>query len=69
MFSIKAMKKAMIDCNVSAKELADKLHISVSTLSRKINNCGNFSRSQIEILIAVFGYETAKSFLFSDLVA
>lgn len=64
MFSSKQMKKAMIDANITSKELARLLNISESTFCRKINNDGNFNRSEIEILISIFGLETTKSFLF-----
>lgn len=50
----KEVRKLMIDNNVKTKDLAKKLNISRSTLYKKLQGDLEFTRKEINVIIAEF---------------
>ena len=57
MFDKRRFMAQMVLADMSQKELARALDIDESTLYRKINNNGSFSRKEMNILIDVLNIE------------
>lgn len=69
MFNKNAFKAQMVMKGVTTKQLADSLGIDTSTLYRKIDNDGSFTRKEINNIIVVLGIENPKQIFFADDVA
>lgn len=50
MFDIKKFKSALVLSGVTMNQLANKLHISESTLYRKLRRDGDFKRSEMQVI-------------------
>lgn len=64
-FNEKKFRVACIEKGISLKEIAKQLGMNYSSLYRKLQSGGNFTRNQIQTLYTIFGVETANAFLFN----
>lgn len=69
LFDKRKFKAQMILVGVTSKELAEKLGINESTLYRKINSDGNFTRTEINKLILLLRIDDPKEIFFADELA
>lgn len=69
MFNKKEFNAELARNGLTREDLAKTLGITPSTLWRKVESFGNFKRSEIQIMISLFGLEAVSNFLFSDSVA
>lgn len=65
MFSEKRFKAQMILAGVTSKELAEQLHIHPTTLYRKIQNNGDFSREEIARMVEILKIENPQDIFFA----
>lgn len=64
MFDKKRFKAQMILAGVTMKDLAEELGVDESTMYRKINLDGNFTREQINKLVQVLKIDTPMDIFF-----
>lgn len=64
MFDKRKFKAQMILRNIKGKELSQMLNISESTLYRKINANGDFSRDEINKLIEILNIDNPEDIFF-----
>lgn len=69
MFDQKRFKAQMVMMGISAKDIAAALSINESTFYRKIKANGDFTRSEINILIEVLKIENPECIFFSKELA
>ena len=69
MFDKKKFKSQLVLAGISAKELAEKLGINESTLYRKINEDGRFTRKEINDMISILHIVDAKEIFFAEKLA
>ena len=69
MFDKKKFKAQIILAGMTAKELAAHLGINESTLYRKINSDGNFTREEIGKITEILNIENPKEIFFADELA
>lgn len=69
MFDRKRFKAAMIMADVTSKDLAKALEINESTLYRKLNAGGEFTRKEINKLIEILNIEDPKEIFFASELA
>ena len=69
MFNKSKFKSAVILSEHSMSDVAKALKINESTLYRKINNEGAFTREEINVLIDFLGIEDPKEIFFADKLA
>ena len=69
MFDVRRFKAQLVLKGVTGKMLAEKLHINESTLYRKINANGDFSREEINIMIEYLEIENPLEIFFADELA
>lgn len=65
MFEKNRFKAAMVMSGKTSKEVAKILGINESTLYRKINSEGNFTRKEIKILIDTLGLKNPEEIFFT----
>lgn len=65
MFDKKRFKAAMVIKDINVAGLAKELGVNESTLYRKINNDGNFTRDEIAKLVNILDIEDVDSIFFS----
>ena len=66
MFKVNEFRAALARAGKTQKDLAQVLNINESTLWRKINNDGNFTRQEINTIIEFLGIEDPKTIFFSE---
>ncbi len=66
MFDKKRFRAAQALSGLSTEDIADKLGINVTTLYRKINRDGNFSRNEIQILRSILPMEKPDEIFFAN---
>lgn len=66
MFDKKRFKAQMILAGVTMKDLAEELGVDESTMYRKINLDGNFTREQINKLVQVLKIDTPMDIFFAQ---
>lgn len=64
MFNRIMLEKEMVGLQLNLSQLAEKLGMTRETLRRRMKT-GDFTRSEIEKLRAIFGTEAAEGFLFA----
>lgn len=69
MFDKTRFKAQIVLAGITSKELARRLDINESTLYRKINNNGNFTRDEINKLIEILGIENPQEIFFAEKLA
>lgn len=69
MFDKKRFKAQMILAGVTMKDLAEELGVDESTMYRKINLDGNFTREQINKLVQVLKIDTPMDIFFAKELA
>lgn len=69
MFDKNRFKAQMVLVGMTAKELANQLGINESTLYRKVNADGNFTREEISKLTAILKIENPQDIFFADELA
>jgi len=69
MFDKNRLKAQMVLVGISTKELAKRLGIDESTLYRKIQNDGSFTRSEINQMIEILGIENPNEIFFAERLA
>ena len=69
MFDKTRFKAQIVLAGITSKELARRLDINESTLYRKINNNGNFTRDEINKLIEIIGIENPQEIFFAEKLA
>ena len=69
MFDKNRFRAQIILAGMTAKELADKIGINESTLYRKINADGNFTREEIGKIVEILHIDNPKDFFFADNLA
>lgn len=69
MFNPNKFKGAVIANGMDMKEIAKDLGIHEATLYRKINDGGNFTRKEIEDLMAVLCIEDPREIFFTKQLA
>lgn len=69
MFDKKRFAAQMALCGMTQAELAKKLGINESTLYRKLNNDGNFSRKEINQIIEILDIDSPREIFFADKLA
>lgn len=69
MFSKNKFRAAIALAGMTSKELAEKMGINESTLYRKINNDGSFSRSEINDIILILGISNPQEIFFAHELA
>ncbi len=69
MFDKKRFKAQMILAGVTMKDLAEELGVDESTMYRKINLDGNFTREQINKLVQVLKIDTPMDIFFAQELA
>lgn len=65
LFDKKRFKAQMVLAGVTSKELAAKLSINESTLYRKINADGNFTREEIGKIVTILGIDNPQEIFFA----
>lgn len=68
-FNRNELEVALLNHNLSKKDLATYLGLNSATLYRKINNSGNFKYREIVAICDLFSYEEAQKIFFSPKVA
>lgn len=69
MFDRKKFQAQMVLMGLNAKELSARLGINESTLYRKLNNDGDFSREEIGKLIKILNIEKPVDIFFAEELA
>lgn len=69
MFDKTRFKAQIVLAGITSKELAEKLGINESTLYRKINKDGNFTRDEINKLIEILNIENPQEIFFAEKLA
>ena len=69
MFDKKKFKAQIILAGTTAKELAKNLGIDESTLYRKINADGNFTREEISKITEILNIDNPQDIFFADELA
>lgn len=69
MFNKNKFKAQLVLSGISAKELAKKMEIDESTLYRKIQNDGSFTRNEINHMIEILNITDPKDIFFADELA
>lgn len=69
MFDVRRFKAQLIVKGVTNKMLAERLNINESTLYRKINADGNFSREEINIMIEYLEIDNPSEIFFAKKLA
>ena len=69
MFNRSKFKSAVILSEHSMSDVAKALKINESTLYRKINNEGAFTREEINVLIKFLNIDDPKAIFFADKLA
>lgn len=69
MFDKNRFRAQIILAGMTAKELADKIGIDESTLYRKINADGNFTRKEIGKIVEILHIDDPKDIFFADNLA
>lgn len=69
MFDKARFKAQIVLAGITSKELAEKLGINESTLYRKINNDGSFTRDEINKLIEILGIDNPQEIFFAEKLA
>lgn len=64
MFDKNKFKAQMVLVGITSKKLSEYLNINVSTLYRKINNNGNFTRSEINKIIEILKIDNPQEIFF-----
>lgn len=65
MFDKRKFKAQMVLAGITSKELAAKLDMNESTLYRKINADGNFTREEISKIVAVLQMDNPQEIFFA----
>ena len=69
MFNKNMFRAQMVLKGITVRELSEKLGINESTLYRKINADGSFTREEINQLIVILGISDPRAIFFSDELA
>lgn len=69
MFDVRRFKAQLIFKGVTNKMLAERLNINESTLYRKINADGDFSREEINIMIEYLEIDNPSEIFFAKKLA
>ncbi len=69
MFDKNKFKAQIVLMGMTSKELAEKLGINESTLYRKVNNNGNFTREEISAITAILRIENPAEIFFAEELA
>lgn len=69
MFDKNRFRAQIILAGMTAKELAEKMGIDESTLYRKINADGNFTRKEIGKIVEILHIDDPKDIFFADNLA
>lgn len=69
MFDRTEFRVQVVRADKTYKEIAEYLDIDESTLYRKIQNNGSFTREEINKLIGFLGIENPKAIFFADELA
>ena len=69
MFDKNRFRAQIILAGMTAKELAEKIGIDESTLYRKINADGNFTRKEIGKIVEILHIDDPKDIFFADKLA
>lgn len=69
MFDKNRFKAALALRGMTLKDLAAALNLNESTVYRKINADGDFSRSEINHMIIILGIDDPKDIFFADELA
>ncbi len=66
MFDLNLFNSVLAFRGISKKELASKIGLSETTIYKKINRNGDFSREEIQKIGNIIGKENAKAIFFAD---
>ena len=69
MFDKRKFQAQMVLMGINGRKLSEMLNINESTLSRKLNDDGNFSREEINKLIEILHIDNPKDSFFADTIA
>lgn len=69
LFNKNKFKAQMVLAGISSKELAAKLGINESTLYRKVNANGNFTREEIGKMVEILGIDNPQDIFFARKLA
>lgn len=69
MFDVRRFKAQMVLMGVTGKMLAEKLNINESTLYRKLNAGGDFTREEINIMIDYLKFDNPLEVFFAHELA
>lgn len=69
MFDKNRFKAQMVLVGMTSKELANQLGINESTLYRKVNADGNFTREEISKLTTILKIDNPQDIFFADELA
>lgn len=69
MFDVRRFKAQMVLMGVTGKMLAEKLNINESTLYRKLNAGGDFTREEINIMIDYLKFDNPLEVFFAQELA
>ena len=69
MFDRRRFKAALAIKGMTMRELAEKLDIAESTLHRKIDADGNFTRKEINKIIKILGIDDPADIFFAEKLA
>jgi transcriptional regulator with XRE-family HTH domain len=69
MFDKRKFQAQMVLMGINGRKLSEMLNINESTLSRKLNDDGNFSREEINKLIEILHIDNPKDIFFADAIA
>jgi len=65
LFDKNKFKAQMVLVGINSKELAKKLGINESTLYRKVNANGNFTREEIAMIVEILGIDNPQEIFFA----
>jgi len=69
LFDKNKFKAQMVLVGITSKKLADELGINESTLYRKINADGNFTRDEISQLVSILRIDNPQDIFFANELA
>ena len=69
MFDKNKFRAQMVLVGITSKRLADELGINESTLYRKINADGNFTRDEISQLVSILKIDNPQDIFFANELA
>ena len=69
MFDKRKFQAQMVLMGINGRKLSEMLNINESTLSRKLNDDGNFNREEINKLIEILHIDNPKDIFFADTIA